>query len=351
MSSYARRFPVYLVLDCSESMAGDAFAAMREGLRKLVDELRKDPMALDMAALSVITFASRAQQLMPLTDLVAFTLPSLKLGSGTALGAALELLEQAIAREVRKTTAEQKGDYKPVVFLLTDGDPTDGWEQAADRLKSKVVGRSANFVAVGCGPDANLDVLRRITPTVVAMKSVDSVSFSEFFKWVSASVSTASLGLSGAGEQGIRLPDLPQEHLEVTNPGEQRSAPVPDRHVFLHARCVKDGRFYIMRFAKQETGGGLLRRGQTTYKGVAAHMVEDLDAEGAGAQAGPSVQASRLDEPPPCPYCGNAIWAMCDCGKVHCAPMVKGKITLTCPWCKASGEYALGDFSVGRGTG
>jgi len=78
-------------------MAGEAFQAMTRGLTALLSELRSDPMALETAAISFITFASTAQQVIPLTELYTYPanqLPRLRMGSGTALGAALQLLEE-----------------------------------------------------------------------------------------------------------------------------------------------------------------------------------------------------------------------------------------------------------------
>src|SRR3954463_13936238 len=62
-----RRLPVYLVIDCSESMAGPAIEAVNRGLQMLVGELRGNPLALESAYLSVITFARHARQDVPLT--------------------------------------------------------------------------------------------------------------------------------------------------------------------------------------------------------------------------------------------------------------------------------------------
>ena len=91
-----RRLPVYLLLDCSESMAGEPFEAMKGGLSQLISELRQNPMALETAAISLITFSSVAKQVVPLTDLISFHVPQLKMGSGTAFGQALTLLEKCI---------------------------------------------------------------------------------------------------------------------------------------------------------------------------------------------------------------------------------------------------------------
>ena len=58
----ARRLPIYLLLDCSGSMTGEPIEATRQGVRALLSDLRSDPQALETAYLSVITFASSAQQ-------------------------------------------------------------------------------------------------------------------------------------------------------------------------------------------------------------------------------------------------------------------------------------------------
>jgi uncharacterized protein YegL len=184
-----RRLPVYLLLDCSGSMAGEPIEAVRQGVRALVSDLRGDPMALENAFLSVITFSSGAQQVCPLTELLTFQEPTLNAGGTTALGEALNLLQQCIDREVRKSSPTQKGDWKPLIFLMTDGQPTDRWEDAADRIKDA---RPGNVIACAAGPAADASMLKRVTENVVELKSLQPEQLKAFFKWVSSSIKTAS---------------------------------------------------------------------------------------------------------------------------------------------------------------
>jgi uncharacterized protein YegL len=188
-----RRLPVYILIDCSESMAGEPIEAVQRGLVTMLQQLRRNPHALETVWLSVITFDARAQIAVPLTELSDFTIPTINIKPGTALGSALRLLTERIKRDVQKTTAETKGDYRPIVFLLTDGQPTDTWEDAADMLKL-VKPKLANIYAIGCGNDVDFGVLTQITDIAYHIKNVSSEMIAKFFIWMSASVQSMSQG-------------------------------------------------------------------------------------------------------------------------------------------------------------
>lgn len=204
-----RRLPVYLILDCSGSMSGEPIEAVRQGLRALLSDLRGDPQALETAFLSVITFSSTAQQVCPLTELLAFQEPTLTAGGSTALGDALKLLEKCLDTEVRKATPTQKGDWRPLVFLMTDGQPTDSWEQAADRIKQKKAG---NIIACAAGSGADGSMLKRITEIVVEMSNLQPDALKAFFRWVSSSVKTTSQSVAQvAADSPVNLPPPPPQ--------------------------------------------------------------------------------------------------------------------------------------------
>lgn len=95
-----RRLPVYLLVDTSGSMMGEAIESVRNGLQMLVSALRQDPYALETAYLSVITFDSKAKQVTPLTELMSFQLPTIEASGLTSMGEALSLLTDCINREV-----------------------------------------------------------------------------------------------------------------------------------------------------------------------------------------------------------------------------------------------------------
>ena len=74
-------------------------------------------------------------RLVGLVELVSFYPPRLPVGSGTSLGAALTTVMDQIDRAVVKGNAEVKGDWKPIVYLFTDGKPTDDAKRAIERWK------------------------------------------------------------------------------------------------------------------------------------------------------------------------------------------------------------------------
>ncbi len=207
-----RKLPVYLLLDTSGSMSGEPIEAVKNGMQVLVSTLRQDPYALETAFLSVITFDSSARQIVPLTELASFQFPDIHATGTTALGEALTLLAKCIESEVEKTTAEQKGDWKPLVFLMTDGSPTDDWQKGLNELK-KV--RTGIIIACAAGPNANTNDLKQITEVVVQLDTADSATINAFFKWVSGSISSGSKKVETGLSDAAGINDLPAPPPEV----------------------------------------------------------------------------------------------------------------------------------------
>lgn len=351
-----RRLPVYLVIDCSESMAGPAFQAVQSGIQSMLNELRSDPHALETVWLSVITFSSRARVLAPLTDVCQFAPPKLVLGSGTSLGVALDLVEQRMSTEVTLQTASRKGDWKPIVFLMTDGDPTDTWFKSADRFYNSISGKKANVIAVACGPNVNVSNLKRVTKTVLAFKNPAEPSFKEFFKWISQSVQTTSARVARGAQDGVDLPALPQS-MEMAVEGLQ----VPSQqYVFLLCRCSRTKALYVSRFERvpeevleelRRRRGMTIPRAQEFFAGSAAYPGTDFDWESSKDAMNLSVSSSSLVAPPACPHCGAKYWAPCGkCERLFC---IGGDGNVQCPWCGFMGSYgaATEAFAVGRGMG
>ncbi|MDB4416029.1 VWA domain-containing protein [Akkermansiaceae bacterium] len=320
-----RRLPVYLLLDCSESMAGPGIEELQKGVNRLIDELQLNPQALETAHLSIITFSKTAKVVVPLTEISSFQTPSLRIKTGTALGSALRLLAESIEKDVRKTTRDTKGDYRPLVFIFSDGQPTDKWEDACAALSSTGPQRIANIYAFGCGPDADPQMLREITDIVFTVKDLSPEGWQKVFVWLSASVSAASVAMTGGSDEELvlRLPDFPTDVIEATLPTKRISSG-PPHQLFLHAQCANDGSPYLMRFLRKE--------GSSKYGATAAHPLDEVEKEADDIL--PPVNSNDLLGLPPCPYCGNNGAVVCRCDTIICISGGSGNIT-TCPNCRS----------------
>ncbi len=207
-----RRLPVYLLLDTSGSMSGEPIEAVKNGVQVMISSLRQNPQAIETAFISVITFDSVATQVIPLTDLASFQMVDLKATGVTALGEALKLVSNKIDNEVAKTTTEQKGDWKPLVFIMTDGIPTDDWQSGLNEFKKRKV---AFTVVCAAGSGADTNILKQITDNVVSLDTADSASIGKFFQWVTASIGVSSTKVEEGGKEVQGLNELPPPPAEL----------------------------------------------------------------------------------------------------------------------------------------
>jgi uncharacterized protein YegL len=213
LGEFMRRLPVYLLIDTSGSMSGEPIEAVKNGLQLLHSSLRKDPQAMETAFISVITFNSSASQIIPLTEVASFKPPSVTASGGTSLGAALNLVVDSAAKEVNKGTADEKGDWKPLVFLMTDGMPTDNVEPG---IKKFLAAKWGMVVACAAGQGADTALLQRIAgENVVLLDTCNSSTISAYFKFVSTSIATSSKKIDSGSEVGS-LSELPPPPPEIS---------------------------------------------------------------------------------------------------------------------------------------
>lgn len=185
-----RRLPIYILVDTSESMRGEPIESVKNGLHMLVAALRKDPQSLETAWLSVITFGGAARQIVPLTELCSFEVPSLTAGGDRMLGAALELLCKCRTNDVARPTSTSKGDWLPLMFIVTDGCPDDDITKGLSEFRAM---KWAVAVSCAAGPNADRKLLDKITPEcVVELASADQSTLLAFFRWTFSDESVLS---------------------------------------------------------------------------------------------------------------------------------------------------------------
>jgi uncharacterized protein YegL len=207
-----RKLPVYLLLDTSGSMSGEPIEAVKNGVQVMISSLRQNPQAIETAFISVITFDNSARQIIPLTDLSSFQMKDIQATGTTALGDALKLVSNCIDNEVAKTSLDTKGDWRPLVFIMTDGVPTDNWQSGLTEFKKRKV---AFTIACAAGDGADTNLLKQITDNVVSLDTADSQSISKFFAWVSASIGVSSSKVEESGKEVAGLNELPPPPAEL----------------------------------------------------------------------------------------------------------------------------------------
>lgn len=345
-----RRLPVFFVLDCSESMVGEKLKKMQDGLASIIGTLRKDPHALETVYISVIAFAGIAKIIAPLIEVVSFYPPKLPLGGGTSLGAALDTLMAEIDSSVVRSTADRKGDWKPIVYLFTDGRPTDNPNDAIERWQARYATR-VTLIALALGEAADLTALRRLTENVVVFEDAEEGDFKKFMSWISASVVSQSRSV-GEGADSQALPVLDPSVMKIVK--TPTSTLVDENCVTLVGRCQKTRRPYIIRYDKtvQDIATRDFKFQESHYEVAGCYPLEEDYFEWSDPQAVTvKVSTAELLGAPGCPHCGASnAFAVCGCGKLLC---INAAGEATCPWCKEVTFFApsADSFEVGRGRG
>jgi uncharacterized protein YegL len=191
-------------------MYGEPIQALNNALQSMINTLRADPQAADTLWLSMITFDKEVNEIVPLTELANFQLPEIKCPQSgpTHTGLALEMLHNKIETDIKKGTIEQKGDWKPLLFLFTDGKPSD--LQLYRTMIPKI--KASNFGAIVCcaaGHLADDSLLKELSNDVVHLDNADTAALKQFFKWVSDTIEQGNKSQGSA--EVISLPPPPAE--------------------------------------------------------------------------------------------------------------------------------------------
>ncbi len=209
-----RRLPVYFLLDTSGSMFGEPIQALNNALSGMIHSLRTDAQAQETLWISIVTFEREVKEIVPLIDLQSFQLPEITCPQSgpTFTGKGLELIYQKVTTEIRKGTPDQKGDWRPLLFVFTDGKPSD--IQLYREMIPKV--KQLNFgTIIGCaaGKLADDSVLKELCDTVVHIDTADSTTLRQFFKWVSDTIEQGNKSMGTT--DNVTIPPPPSEEFIV----------------------------------------------------------------------------------------------------------------------------------------
>ncbi|QIO09286.1 TerY-C metal binding domain-containing protein [Acinetobacter lanii] len=349
-----RRLPVFFVIDCSESMVGKPIEAVQDGIDFIMSNLRTDPYALETVYISLIAYAGIVRTLVPLTELFAYRDCELPLGGGTHLGKALDHLGKEIDRSVMKTTAEVKGDWKPIVYLFSDGRPTDDYEDAIQRFKAKYDNK-VTVIALGLGQDVDFSILKKLTEHCIALDQMDQDYIKGLCKWISASVVSQSISVGQNLDKQDLLP-LDERYMHLAKQKLTfRKSQADDRTVTFVGRCQKLHHPYILKYSRNLHYSGLSDLNINVYNfklDTCEAISEDYFSWTDQTAEKPKINTSVLEGWSNCPHChAETAFAMCACGNLMCYDGYSELVI--CPWCQRqiSFESSGGDFDLSRGQG
>ena len=195
------RIPICLVLDVSASMRGEPIAELQRGIEQFFEALRSDEVASTSAEIAIVTFGTHAETLLDFRSLETQDVPQLQAYGSTSMGEgvthALGLLES------RKNQYREAGVdyYQPWLVLMSDGYPTDDITAAVNEVNALVESRRMTVFPIAIG-GADTSVLSRLGGGRPALK-LQGLKFSDFFAWLSKSVSRVSQSTPG---ESVSLP-------------------------------------------------------------------------------------------------------------------------------------------------
>lgn len=349
-----RRLPIFFLIDISESMVGEPIQQVEEGLAEIIQALKTDPNAIETVWVSIIVFAGQAKTLVPFQELINFYPPKFPIGSGTSLSKGIGHLMFELQKNIVKTTSEKKGDWKPIVFLFTDGVPTDDTKETIS-IWTRDWQRTANLIAISFGSETDTHILAKLTDTILHFNNTNATAYKQFFKWVTDSIKTSSASVDNNSSSFALTKVDGQTLSQIDLTKIKNTTPLIDSNfVILSAKCQNTKRPYLIKYKRKIASDnfGELALDTLSYKLVGAYQVDNSYFElSATTDTEFTVNTEELIGAPTCPCCGNQFaFAVCSCGKLHC---IGDEEVSTCPWCGNQGTYGTGEcgFDVNRKQG
>lgn len=198
------RCPVILLLDTSGSMYGEPIKALNRGINTFKEDVIRDIQASLSVELAIITFGDKVKLAQDFITIDEFNPPILEASGVTPMGEAIE--KALLLLEDRKRIYKDNGIgyYRPWIFLITDGAPTDNWQIPAEMLKEAEAQKRCLFFAVAV-EGADMNKLKQIAPPDRPPVVLNGLDFRGLFQWLSTSMKRVSGGKIG---EAVALPPV-----------------------------------------------------------------------------------------------------------------------------------------------
>lgn len=209
------RLLVTLVLDTSGSMSGERINALNEALRTFRTDLLSDAFVARTAEVAIVAFGGSTPVVVdaaggadppdePYVPITRFAPPKLEADGYTPMVDALHMAFELLAG--RRERLRRQGipmAYRPLVYLITDGRPTDPdgstsdkWRDLAPAIREHEAGKHLLLFALGVA-GADKAVLAALAPR--SHYDLADLSFAQVLRLVSTSIER--LAGSGGGDE------------------------------------------------------------------------------------------------------------------------------------------------------
>ena len=194
-----------LLLDTSISMEGDPINSLNKAINDFKEQTCMDELAQKRVDISIIEFNDHARVVQEFTPLPMLQPVKLVASGCTAMGEGINLAIDKVKERNRLYDSLGTPCYKPWIFMITDGAPTDDISAARQRIaaeESKGAHGKLKFWAIGV-PGYNKSVLTSLTKRCIALQDA---SFQGIFDWLSESMVTISVSRV---DESVQLGNLP----------------------------------------------------------------------------------------------------------------------------------------------
>lgn len=347
----SRRLPIYIAVDVSESMAGEPLEQMESVIDHVLSDLRRDPHALETVWLSQIAFAGKPMMLSNLTELVSFIPASLPLGGGTGIGALLRFLMKTLDSNRQVDIATGKSDWKPVIYLMTDGRSTDSTTAEIATWNSKYRSK-CTLVAISIGDGADLNLLRSFTDNVLIFMDSSPDAYSQFAQWISRSISR-SITVASTPLLSLEKPHVESKPgvIEPANEYSDKGHKPDTATIVVVGRCQVSKKPYLLRYGTSAQSKGDSSGSHLPFQGSLPLKESYFELSSADSLA-TKIDVTTLEHPGRCVHCGadHAAVICDDCKKISCG---RNDQPWQCPWCGLVGSLGQlkGSAFTERGLG
>ena len=191
----SRKVPICLVLDCSGSMRypdGTRLPKIDElnlNIDAFLEYVRNDPKASKICDLCIITMGDAVRVISRYTTVDRIHFGHFSAGGGTPLGTAMSTAVDLLTERRQFYRDNDIEHYKPILMVMTDGDPTDDITYISEKVSQMVANKEIKIFPVGVGLSFNQETLARFSPLLRPKLIRNSEAFDKLFKLLSASSS------------------------------------------------------------------------------------------------------------------------------------------------------------------